>query len=119
MTKNQLKSKSKMSKKTPLRNVIKAEFDEEFDVDFDNEIFTIEPIEIEIIENKRMAKGFAILCYNVRSIFSKDYNDVTYELYYGDKAKGNKIISKEEAMTLIDIHEMELVVNNIYGKVWE
>ncbi len=67
----------------------------------------------------KMPKGFAIICYSVESRFSKDYRSVNYELFYGDNAKGNKSITKEEAKTLISIHSLDMVINNRHGKVWE
>ena len=77
-------------------------------------------LDVEIIPHyHKMPKGFAIISYKVESRFSKDYRNVQYELFYGDNAKDNKELSREEAQTLISIHNLELVQNNKYGRVWE
>ncbi len=76
--------------------------------------------EIEIIPHyHKMPKGFAVICYNVECKISKDYNEVQYELFYGDNASGNRELSREEAQALISIHNLSLVHNNRYGKAWE
>ncbi len=98
---------------------IKPNFKVEYDVELPLEFEQLEAATIEILERDTMPKGFAVICYNVHSIFSKEYSGVEFELFYGDNAKGNKIVSRSEAMALIDIHELTLVTDNFFGKIWE
>ena len=66
-----------------------------------------------------MPRGFAVICYNVGCIFSEEYCTVEFELFFGDSAKGNTILSREEAMAFIEVQGLDLVINNRDGKVWE
>ena len=102
--------------------LFKDNFVVEYDIDLDNEVEKVEipeTFDIDIVNRQVMAKGFAVLYYRKSCTFSKDYSDYTFEIFYGDNAKDNKIISREEATALIDIHELTLVIDSHDGKVWE
>ncbi len=68
---------------------------------------------------QQMPRGFAVLYYKVNSVFFDDYSSVMYELYFGDNAQGNTILSSKEAMSLIEKYNLTIVHNNSDGKVWE
>ena len=77
-------------------------------------------LDIEIIPHyHKMPKGFAVIAYDVRCVFSPDYSTIEYELFYGDNAKGNKSLSKDEAKAIISFYNLKLVHSNAYGKAWE
>ena len=68
---------------------------------------------------QQMPQGFAVLCYNAKSNILSDMRMSIYDIYFGDKAKGNREIPKELAMKLVDSYNMNLVTKNEFGKVWE
>ncbi len=107
-----------------------CEIDVEYGIDIEiylkqetTEVIKIKPrksIELIPVQRKeQMPKGFAVLCYNVGCIFSKDYCTVEYELFLGDRAEANTILSREEAAALVRVHNLDLVINSRDGKAWE
>ncbi|MFR9543645.1 MAG: hypothetical protein SNH27_16555 [Rikenellaceae bacterium] len=70
-------------------------------------------------EMQKMPNGFAIICYNLSNKLLPDYRGLAYEVFFGDNAKANKIITEDQALELIEKYDLTLVVDGDDGKVWE
>ncbi|MFR9542324.1 MAG: hypothetical protein SNH27_09760 [Rikenellaceae bacterium] len=98
-----------------VKKYLRYEMSEVFDttIEGDIDIFDV------YTHRHQIPRGFAVLCYDAESEVFTDMKKSIYDIYFGDRAKGNREIPKESAMKLIDSYNMNLVTRNEFGRIWE
>ena len=99
--------------------LLRRKFLIEYDVDFDKEFDKFDTVEVDVIKSHIMTRGFSIICYPCCNDSLPDCRSVLYEIFFGDKAKGNVEISKEQALLIIESHNLLLLIDSDDGKIWE
>ncbi len=62
---------------------------------------------------------FAIICYNVSCIFCEDHVRTVWEKVFDNEYGLSERLTKDEAIKIVKERNLELVVDNEHGKIYD